>query len=280
MSERLYRALIVLAVAIAAVPCRVDAQWLESKAPHYTVFYQTGFESDVEFTRKWLDATEQLMKVKYGSTPNRYFMSIYLLPAPTGDIDAVQSGQNQCCTETGGGIRTGTIRLLTRSAPVWRARNSTSSLGLPKAGDDYHAKVLVSEYIPIGHYAVQDGRSARGWQYYSAPEWFVQGLQEYDAIFHSTDSNGTMTRQRLFQWTKANASKFTCCSPSLTTTDPYNGGAALMAFLATTFGEEIHARLLRNSASTFEAAWASETQQYSPTQLFDRFREWLDTLQP
>jgi hypothetical protein len=116
----------------------------------------------------------------------------------TGDIDAVQSGQNQCCTETGGGIRTGTIRLLTRSAPVWRARNFTSSLGLPKAGDDYHVKVLVSEYIPIGHYAVQDGRSARGWQYYSAPEWFVQGLQEYDAIFHSTDSNGTMTRQRLF----------------------------------------------------------------------------------
>jgi hypothetical protein len=280
MIERLYRGLIVLTVVVAVTPSRVAAQWLESNAAHYTVFYQAGFESDVEFTRKWLDETERLMKRKYGSTPDRYFISIYLLPAPSGDIDAVQSGQNQCCTQSANGVRTGTIRLLTRSAPTWKARNLSSSLGLPKAGDDYHAKVLVSEYVPIGHYAVQDSRSAGGWQYYSAPEWFVQGLQEYDAILHSTDSNGTMTRQRLFQWAKANSSKFTCCSPSLSTADPYNGGATLMAFLAAEFGEDIHARLLRNPANTFEAAWASETQRYSPAQLFDRFRTWLDTLQP
>jgi hypothetical protein len=280
MIDRLHRGLIFLAVMIGATPSWVDAQWLESRAPHYTVFYQAGFERDVEFTRKWLDATERLMKSKYGSTPDRYFMSIYLLPEPSGDIDAVQSGQNQCCTQTNSGVRTGTIRLLTQSARVWKARDLTSSLGLPKAGDDYHAKVLVSEYVPIGHYAVQDSRSTGGWQYYSAPEWFVQGIQEYDAIFHSTDSNGTTTRQRLLQWAKANSSTFSCCSPSLATTDPYNGGATIMAFLAAEFGEDIHARLLRNSEKTFEAAWASETQRYSSTQLFDRFRHWLDMLQP
>jgi hypothetical protein len=278
--DHLYRGLMILAVVIGAAPSRVDAQWLESKALHYTVFYQAGFEQDVEFTRKWLDATEALMKSKYRSTPGRYFMSIYLLPEPTGDIDAVQSGQNQCCTQSKSGVRTGTIRLLTRSASVWKARNLASSLGLPKAENDYHAKVLVSEYIPIGHYAVQDSRSTGGWQYYSAPAWFVQGIQEYDAIFHSTDSNRTVTRRRLFQWAKANSLQFTCCSPSLTTTDPYNGGATIMAFLASEFGEDIHARLLRNPANTFEAAWATETQRYQPAQLFDRFRRWLDGPQP
>jgi hypothetical protein len=269
--------LVVLGLCVGA-PIRADAQWQESRSAHYTIFYQSGYESDVAFTRQWLDATERLMKTKYGVTADRYYMSVYLLPAPTDDIDVAQSGQNQCCTATSGGLRTGTIRLLARSAPVWQAAQLKSSLGLPKTGDDYHAKVLLSEYVPIGHYAAQDGRASGGWQYYSAPAWFVQGLQEYDAIFHSTASNGEATVRRLVQWAKANSTRFSCCSPGLATTDPYNGGASLMLFLATEFGEGIHARLLRDSASTFEAALASETQTSSPQLLFDRFRKWLDAI--
>jgi hypothetical protein len=33
--------------------------------------------------------------------------------------------------------------------------------------------------------------------------------------------------------------------------DVYNGGAAFVAFLADEFGEDIHARLLRDGASCF-----------------------------
>lgn len=270
---------VALGLCVGA-PIGADAQWLESKSSGYTIFYQAGYESDVAFTRQWLDATERLMETKYRVTADRYYMSVYLLPGPTGDIDVTQSGQNQCCTATSAGLRTGTIRLLARSAPIWQGAQLKSSLGLPKAGDDYHAKVLVSEYIPVGHYAAQDERSSGGWQYYSAPAWFVQGLQEYDAIFHSTDGNGATTANRLLQWAKSNSTRFSCCSSGLTTTDPYNGGASFMAFLAAEFGEGIHARLLRNPASTFEAALAGETQPYSPQQLFDRFRTWLDAIRP
>jgi hypothetical protein len=273
-------ALVLLALLLGAAPSRADAQWLESKSAHYTVFYQAGYEKDVAFTREWLDATEQLMKSKYGVTPDRYNISVYLLPAPADGIDTTQSGQNQCCASTPAGVSAGTIRLLTRSAPVWKAASLMSSLGLPKTGDDYHVKVLLSEYIPIGHYAAQDGRASGGWRYYSAPEWFVQGLQEYDAIFHSTDSNGTMTARRLLQWAKANATKFSCCSPNISIADAYNGGATFMAFLSAEFGEGVHARLLRNPANTFDAALASETQPYSSQQLFDRFRTWLEAIQP
>src|SRR5262249_41089521 len=71
------------------------------------------------------------------------------------------SGQNVCCTSRNGrGV--GTLKLLSRSAVVWKSGNFKSSLGLPKTGDDYHAKVLMSEYIPIGHYAVQDSRPTEG----------------------------------------------------------------------------------------------------------------------
>ena len=51
-----------------------------------------------------------------------------------------------------------------------------------------------------------------------------------------------------------------------------------MTFLAAEFGEAIHARLLRNSATTFDAALASETRPLSLTQLFERFRKWLDSV--
>ena len=45
--------------------------------------------------------------------------------------------------------------------------------------------------------------------------------------------------------------KFSCCSPNLAIGEVYNGGATFMAFLAAEFGEDIHARLLRNPAQTF-----------------------------
>ena len=134
----------------------------------------------------------------------------------------------------------------------------------------------MSEYIPIGHYAAQDGRASGGWRYYSAPNWFVQGLQEYDAIFHTTDYNRTMTAKRLFEWAKRNPTKFSCCAPQLQIADDYNGGATFVAFLADKFGENIHARLLRNPATTFESALSSETKPYSLIELFDLFRKWLD----
>jgi hypothetical protein len=270
---------LVVVASVWAMSASRSPQWLESKSAHYTLFYQAGFEEDVEFTRRWLSATERLMNSKYGASPERYYMSVYLRPAPVGAVTAVQSGHIQCCTTTDTGIRTGTLELLTRSSPVWKEGNLVSSLGLPKNGDDYHAKVIVSEYIPIGHYAVQDARASGGWSYYSAPAWFVQGLQEYDAIFHSTDSNRAVTRQRLFQWAKANVSQFSCCSPALKIGDAYNGGATFMAFLAAEFGEDIHARLLRNAAPTFDAALTDETR-YASTRLFERFQQWLDTLRP
>jgi len=263
----------VVAAAVALVlgaVAQAPDRWLDARSAHYSVFYQPGYERDEQFTRRWLDASEQLMKNKYGVTPGRYTMSVYLLPAPAGGIDTDQSGQNQCCSNG-----TGTIRLLTLSAPVWKTSSVRSSLGLPKSGEDYHAKVIVSEYIPIGHYAVQDSRPAGGWKYHDAPEWFVQGLQEYDAIFHSTDRNSTETKAALLGWAKGNAGMFSCCAPGLTIADAYNGGAAFMTFLATQFGEDVHARLLRDPAPTFEAALANQTKPYELPLLYDRFRAWL-----
>jgi hypothetical protein len=73
----------------------------------------------------------------------------------------------------------------------------------------------MSEYIPIGHYAVQDSRQGSGWSYYSAPSWFVQGLQEYDAIYHTTDTNRTDTAARLMRSARRNEGRFACCAKGI-----------------------------------------------------------------
>ena len=126
--------------------------------------------------------------------------------------------------------------------------------------------------LPIGHYAVRDGRPAGGWQYYSAPQWFVQGLQEYDAIYHTTEANRTQTAAALRKWARQNEGRFACCTNGFELADVYNGGAAFMAFLAEEFGESVHERILRNGAPTFEEALTSETKPRSQSALLDRFR--------
>ena len=247
--------------------------WLEVKAPHYSIFYKAGYEKDAEFARQWMDRAEQLMKSKYNVTPEHYRASLYLYsdPVPTANIG---TAQNRCCPVENG-LRQATIDMLAPSAPAWKEKEYKSSLGMSKSEESYHAKILMSEYIPIGHYAIQDSRPDGGWRYYSAPGWFVQGLQEYDAIFHTTDTNRDVTSKNLLEWAKRNSDGFTCCSPGLAIKDVYNGGATFMTFLAVEFGEDIHARLLRSEASSFQTALTNETKPYTPDQLYQRFQAWL-----
>ena len=88
---------------------------------------------------------------------------------------------------------------------------------------------------------------------------FIQGLQEYEGIFHTTDLNRDVKKAALFAWAKTHPSGFACCAAGLAISDVYNGGATVMAFPDAKFGAGIHARLLRDTATTFDKAF--ETTQ-------------------
>jgi hypothetical protein len=135
-----------------------------NSSAHYIIVSRDGATADVAFAQRWLDAAERLMATKYHVVPDQYRMTVNLLYQPGNDINVSTSGSLRCCTRDDRSQKTGTIFLLGPSAPIWKERSLTSSLGLPKEGEDYQAKVLMSEYIPIGHYAVQDTRPAGGWQ--------------------------------------------------------------------------------------------------------------------
>ena len=48
-----------------------------------------------------------------------------------------------------------------------------------------------------------------------------------------------------------------------------------MALLAAQFGEDIHARFLRDTASSFDVAFANQTHPYTLPELFAKFQMWL-----
>lgn len=249
------------------------AQWTESKSDHYSVFYQPGYDRDLAFAHTWLDRAETLLQQKYGVPFSGYHVDVYLYPAPRPGADT-GTANLKCCS---GAAKTGVISLLAPSAPAWKDFHGLTSLRLPK-DENYQAKVLMSEYITVGHYIVQDARpNHSGWRYYSAPNWFVQGLQEYDGIFHTTDANRQATGAALLAWAEAHSAVFQCCDSGLKISDDYNGGTAFVAFLAEQFGEDIHARLLRDQSPTFDAALEKQTKSDSLRDLYAKFQAWLAT---
>ena len=62
---RLPKGGLALTIFVSVTPI-VNAQWIEAKSTNYSIFYQSGYERDVEFTRTWLNRAEDLLKSKYG----------------------------------------------------------------------------------------------------------------------------------------------------------------------------------------------------------------------
>jgi hypothetical protein len=258
--------LLLSALGQATVPA-----WLSVPRQTYKLYYQAGYEADRDFAQTWLDRTDTLMRSKYGVTDTGHEVSFYLYTTPNTRADV---GLAQI--ETTNNIVT--IHYLAPSAPPWKATTRTTSLGFPY-DENFHAKVIISEYIPLAHRAVQATRTG-GWRYYDAPSWVSQGLQEYDGFFHSTDFNRTTAFAGMRDFGKRNPSMFACCKDGLPViSDTYNGGALFMAYLAERFGEDIHARLLRSTQPTFAAALADETGGVAITSVFQDFQRWLNAPQ-
>jgi hypothetical protein len=259
-------------VASLLIGCpTVWAASLQLQSGALTVIYESGYEADAAFAQEWWGAANRLADAKYHVQISGYVVTVAMHSEPTPEADTSRA-LVRCCTALTNGTRAAAIEYLSPSAPAWKVGNLRSSLGSAKISGDYHAKVLMSEYAPLIYRTVQDRRT-EGWRG-DAPQWFVQGLEEYDAIYHTTEYNRTETATRLLAWAQRNRAGFQCCDGGLQTNDPYNGGATFMAFLANAFGEDVHRGLLASSAPTFRSALETATKPLN--ELFADFLAWLD----
>ena len=173
---------VVFLCALFSIAIGTGQTWLEEDNGQYTIFYVKEYEQDVEFVRTWMDHAEGLMLEKYGLSEHGYDISVYLPPAPTR-----HAGRGRATIITNPSTNIGEIHYMTPSAPAY-GNGTLGSLQLP--AEDYHAKTLVHEYVTVGQERLTLNKTG-GFYYYSAPPWFVEGLEEYDGQFHSTESNRT-----------------------------------------------------------------------------------------
>ena len=268
----------LLAVGAGLARAQSDQPWIEATSQQYTVHYVTEYRRDVAFVRRWLNATERLMREKYGLARHGYEVDVYLEPAPTSragvGLATIISGSDRA-----------EIHYMTPSAPAWKeARRQGATTGLGRPFDNhYHAKTLVHEYVSLAHTRLTVEKP-EGFHYYSAPSWFYQGLEEHDGMFHSTPGNRTAGFRALLEHADTRLrERFHCCrtlarQPAFASGDPYFGGALLLRFLADTYGEGVHAAILRRPEATFNRALARElgSRGSSVSQAFTAFREWFE----
>ena len=109
------------------------------------------------------------------------------------------------------------------------------------------------------------------------------GQGQYEAVFNTTIYNQTEGFAALVKHVYEYGD-ITCCEalsdqPSISTTDTYMSGALILKYLADTYGEGIHTRLLK-SPKPFSVALAAELEQggFTLAEMHQGLINWLRDL--
>ena len=256
---------IVFLCALFSIANTLAQPWMTEDNGQYTIYYVQEYEQDVEFVRTWMDRAERLMLDKYGIQRHGYDISIYLHPEPT---DRAGRGYATllCCSDD-----TGEIHYLTPSAPA-HGEGPFGNLGI--SANDYHSATLIHEYITVGHIRGFSEDKTRGFKYYSAPAWFYQGLQGYDGMFHSTESNRTTNYGRLLDYAEKSLQD---TFYNFGSGNVYVGGLLLQRFLVEQYGEDIHLDVLTSEQPTFYHALDEQLTRHdrNSSEAFEDFQLWF-----
>jgi len=166
------------------------------------------------------------------------------------------------------GVYRAEIHLLTTSAIDVRSR---THLGEQK-DLAYNQRLLVHEYAaPLLDRITRS--KPKGWRFFSAPTWFVQGYEEYLALTCSNEHSKSVTMARYLGTLRAKPGRVRI-GEGLQVESPYIGGAMLVRFMYEHFGAEKLYALLLAPEPTFEAAASTHLTHY-PDSFFEAWSTWL-----
>lgn len=156
----------------------------------------------------------------------------------------------------------GTLHIL---APSKYAKGLRSMGGQDKASDEYTLRLLGHEIISL-YLEVLSRTRNKGWAYYSAPNWFTQGSQEYVASLCLKKSS----RDKIFE--NYHRSVEIKVEPQITVSNPYSGGLVIMEFIADQYGEEKVLEIIASEADSFHQAFEAVL---GPKEAFrEDFKKW------
>jgi len=182
-------------------------------------------------------------------------------------------GQATTISSWNEGQCTAEIHLLAPSAhPDPAAPGAPRTITGEPMDEAYAQRVLAHEYATILLESITRQKS-RGWSFWSAPSWFVQGAEEYIGVMYSTARARDVTLERYVDQTR---------QQSLVTNDwgfeaqsPYISGTAIVAFLHERFGRSAFIAILQSEESTFGRALRTVLGT-DPDSFFRLWSQWLE----
>lgn len=137
---------------------------------------------------------------------------------------------------------------------------------------NYFDKLVIHEIAPV---YIEMYARAHGGRFHASPAWFVQGLEEYFGICHSTQywkDTGVGYYYRLVCKSHGVDADF-----GLNVCDVYNDGFIVVKFIADEFGQETLLRILASDMPTFGAR-LREAVGVEYDEFLTRLSAWLDAL--
>lgn len=196
-------------------------------------------------------------------------INVYLPPTPTDkagrDLATIQSGVRD-------GNYYADLHILSPSTIIGDCCTNVGEY----FDANYVAKTLAHEFSSI----LLDNttrQKEKGWSFYSAPSWFVQGYEEYLGLTQSTDHTLNITLEKYKQTLRQSPTNIYVGEFGIDTQDVYIDGALLVLFLHETFGKEKVQAVLASPKRTFFGAFETELG-VTFDELAQRWNEWLETL--
>ena len=157
-------------------------------------------------------------------------------------------------------------------APSKMPASARTNMGLPK-DDAYYAKLLIHEYATL--YLERFSRSkAAGWRWNTAPNWFIQGYEEYLGFALADQDRVAAARRRYLDIVRADRGRVDFIF-GVSVEDPYVDGMVLLWFLHDEFSASGVARVVTSPQRSFGRAVAIELG-VTLSDLEARWSAWLD----
>ncbi|QQE74168.1 Ig-like domain-containing protein [Brevibacillus composti] len=234
---------------------------------YFTVTYPKGYKDEANNMYKYMEESVKAAKEEFGNLvdverwlkqPKPVTIVIHDKPDDKADVGLWSLyGLNDGSFE---------IHLLGKKAHYVRCCTNVG-----KEYDDLYFKVTtIHEYLSIPlRKAV--GEKKKGWSnLYSAPEWFVQGMEEYYGYHYGNDPE---TIRILTQRVKDDRNRIKFSSSGITVQGTYEDGAVLAFFLYETYGKTKVQNVLMSKEPKWEKAFLKEFGSYSDME--KAFNNWL-----
>jgi hypothetical protein len=221
------------------------------KSPYFSIRFDPGLDADAGRIRGFMEHAVNAMLDEFSNhNPMELLKStncvVHLYGKPNEKVS-----ESRSLIEAGmrGGSYFANLHFL---APSAHSESARTNVGEPK-DDIYFLKTIVHEYSTVILDRITR-RKPKGWRFFNAPRWFVQGYEEYLGLMKSSKHSRETTFAKYVEKLRTHPGRISF-NAGIHVTDPYIDGALLLAFFHETYGKERVQAILLSPEDTFEKAF-------------------------